>query len=258
MPPSPAGILVPRPAERAGALMRALRAAGYEPDPVPMIRIEPPEDPDLIIDLVGALARGRFDWLVVTSASAVKPLTDAAGNLGLAFPDALGGARVAAVGATTAAALRAAGITVDRVATQASAEGLLDDWPLPDAPAGRPPQVLLPHGNLARPALADRLQDRGWSVRTVVAYRITPVRPPPRVVASWRRGDYAGVILTSSSAARQLVATLGQPPRGMKICCIGKTTAATARELGLSVSVADDPSPRGLVQALDRTRPETA
>ena len=255
MPPRPAVILVPRPAERSGALMRALRAAGYEPDPVPMIRIEPPEDPDLIIDLVGALARGRFDWLAVTSASAVKPLTDAAANLGLAFPDALGGARVAAVGATTAAALRAAGITVDRVATQASAEGLLDDWPQPDT---HPPQVLLPHGNLARPALADRLRDRGWSVRTAVAYRTTPVPPPPRVVTSWQRGDYAGVILTSSSVARQLVATLGQPPRDMKICCIGQTTAATARELGLAVTVAEDPSPGGLVRALDRARPATA
>ena len=255
MPASDPVILVPRPAERSGALLRALRNAGYDPDVVPMIRIEPAQDPDLIIDLVGALAGGRFDWVAVTSASAVKPLLAAAADLGLEFADALGATRVAAVGAATAAALRAAGVKVDLVATTSSTEGLLADWPAADPQASHPPRVLLPHGNLATPVLADGLRARGWAVRTVVAYRTTPVPPPPRVVASWQRREYAGVVLTSSSVARQLVATLGRPPAGMRVCCIGQTTAATARELGLTVTVATDPSPRGLVEAL-RARPD--
>jgi uroporphyrinogen-III synthase len=36
----------------------------------------------------------------------------------------------------------------------------------------------------------------------------------------------------------------------MPVCAIGKTTAGTARELGLKVRVAKEPSPAGLVQAL--------
>jgi uroporphyrinogen-III synthase len=258
MPRPATRILVPRPPERSGALMRALRAAGYEPDQVPLIRIEPAEDPDLIIDLLGALVGGRFGWLAVTSASAVKPLVDAAGNLGLELSEALRRVRVGAVGNATAGALRAAGVSVDLVATTRSAEGLLADWPRPDQYPDLPPRVLLPHGDLAESTLADGLRQAGWSVRTVIAYRTTPVNPPPRVVAAWERGDYGGVVLTSSSMVRQLVATLGRPNDGMKVCCIGKTTAATARELGLEVTVADEPSPSGLVAALGPAKAGTA
>jgi uroporphyrinogen-III synthase len=250
MPDTAPRILVPRPPERSGALMRALRTAGYVPDLVPLIKIEPAEDPDMIIDLLGALVGGRFGWVAVTSASTVKPLVDAAANLGLELPEALSRARVGAVGAATAAALRAAGVDVDLVATTRSAEGLLKDWPKPGDYPDRPARVLLPHGDLAEPTLAEGLRASGWSVRTVVAYRTTPVPPPPRVVDAWKSGEYAGVVLTSSSTARQLVATLGVPKHPMRVVCIGKTTATTARDLGLEVTVAPDPSPAGLVAAL--------
>lgn len=250
MPEPAPRVLVPRPAERSGALKRALRAAGLEADVVPLIRIEPAEDPDSIIDLLGALTTGRFGWLAVTSASTVKPLADAAANLGFDLPDALRGTRVGAVGKATAAALRAAGVTVDLVATKASAKGLLESWPAPSDMPHHPARVLLPHGDLAEPTLADGLRARGWAVRTVVAYRTVPVEPPPHVVAAWRRGDYAGVVLTSSSTARQLATALGAPPPQVVVCCIGETTAATAAELGLSVRVADEPSPAGLVAGM--------
>lgn len=250
MPEPAPRILVPRPAERSGALMRALRQAGFEPDLVPLIRIDPADDPDLIIDLLGALVGGRFGWLAVTSASAVKPLVDAAANLGLELPEALEKARVGAVGAATAAALRAAGVKVDLVATTRSAEGLLKDWPRPEDFPETPARVLLPHGDLAESTLADGLREAGWAVRTVIAYKTTPIPPPPRVVAAWQRNEYAGVVLTSSSTARQLVSTLGLPHSDVRVCCIGRTTAATARELGLDVTVAAEPSPSGLVAAL--------
>lgn len=246
-------ILVPRPPERSGPLLRALRAAGYEPDLVPLIRIAPADDPDSIIDLVGALAGGRFGWLAVTSASTVPPLVDAAAHLGLDLPDALSGTRVGVVGQATAAALRAAGVTVDLVARRASAEGLGAEWPAPSALPRHPARVLLPHGDLAAPTLAEALRAKGWAVRTVVAYRTLPVDPPPRVCAAWDRGAYSGVILTSSSTARQLVHALGVPPDGMPVCCIGETTARTARELGMAVRVAEEPSPSGLVSGLGVT-----
>lgn len=249
-PAHPPRILVPRPAERSGPIMRALRAAGYEPDLVPLIRIEPADDPDSIIDLVGALAGGRFGWLAVSSASAVAPLVDAAAHLGLDLPEALSGTRVGVVGKATAAALEAAGVRVDLVSSRGSAESLARDWPTPDAFPHHPARVLLPHGDLAEPTLAEGLRAKGWAVRTVVAYRTRPVDPPPRVRLAWDRGDYDGVILTSSSTARQLAAALGLPPAGMPVCCIGKTTAATARELGMTVAVAKEPSPQGLVAAL--------
>lgn len=254
MPEPAMRVLVPRPPERSGAVMRALRAAGYEPDPVPLIKIEAAEDPDLIIDLLGALVGGRFGWLAVTSASAVKPLVGAAADLGLELSEALRHARVGAVGNATAAALRAAGVTVDLVATTRSAAGLLKAWPRPEEDPDRPSRVLLPHGDLAEMTLADGLREAGWAVRTVIAYRTIPVAPPPRVIAAWERGEYGGVVLTSSSMVRQLVATLGMPHDGMRICCIGKTTAATARELGLEVTVAKEPSPSGLVAALGQAK----
>ncbi|MFP5416878.1 MAG: uroporphyrinogen-III synthase, partial [Actinomycetes bacterium] len=89
-------VLLPR---AEGALSRALRAAGAEVDAVALTRTEP---------LPFALP-GRMDWLVLTSPTSVRVLTDTGADLaGLAD-------RIAAVGSSTAAAVVAAGGVVDLV-----------------------------------------------------------------------------------------------------------------------------------------------
>jgi len=163
------------------------------------------------------LARGEFDWLVVTSARTVEALGDNAAHT-----------KVVAVGEATAAALRAAGVSVHFVPRDMSAQGIADEWP--GAPGEA--RVLLPQSDLADPALASALESRGLAVRTVVAYRTVAVAVPPEGHApvDW-------ILVTSGSVARQVAAQLAPLPPGTRVACIGERTAAEARACGLRVDV---------------------
>ncbi|WP_448062613.1 uroporphyrinogen-III synthase [Cellulomonas hominis] len=256
-------VLVPRATEGPDPLVIALTAAGATPVVVPLIQTVPPEDPTEIDDTLLALDSGYYTWLAVTSSATVSVLVDRADEVDLSLSAALAGTRVAAVGPSTARALREAGVQVDLVPPRASsAEALVAAWPThPDlAPAAddrpRPPataaRVLLPLGDLAVPTLADGLRARGWTVDQVVAYRTVPgPAPDPATRTDWQRGGLDAVVLTSGSTARHLLEMLGGVPPGTLVCCIGPSTAAEARRLGLDVAaVATEQTPAGLVQAL--------
>ncbi|QZN85579.1 uroporphyrinogen-III synthase [Cellulomonas sp. C5510] len=243
-------VLVPRETAGPDPLVIALRAAGAEPVVVPLIQTVPPHDPTELDDALLALEVGYYGWVAVTSAAAVPVLVDRADETGHTLAGLLAGARVAAVGGSTARALREAGVRVDLVPTgRSSAVALLAAWP----PAGGEPQrVLLPLGDLAAPTLADGLAARGWPVDVVTTYRTVPgPAPEPEVRDAWAAGEVDAVLLTSGSTARNLLTMLGAPPPGTIVCCIGDSTAAEARRAGLSVAaVAEHQTPGDLVAAL--------
>jgi uroporphyrinogen-III synthase/uroporphyrinogen III methyltransferase/synthase len=243
-------VLVPRETPGPDPLVIALHAAGARAEVVPLIQTVPPADPTELDDALLALEVGYYGWVAVTSAAAVPVLEDRAEETGHTLPGLLAGVRVAAVGGTTARALRETGVGVDLVPVgPSSAATLLRAWP----PAGdAPARVLLPLGDLAAPTLADGLTAHGWPVDVVVAYHTVPgPAPEPEVRRSWAAGDVGAVLLTSGSTARNLVTMLGAPPAGTLVCCIGESTAAEARRAGLPVhAVAADQTPGGLVAAL--------
>jgi uroporphyrinogen-III synthase/uroporphyrinogen III methyltransferase/synthase len=243
-------VLVPRETPGPDPLVIALHAAGALPLVVPLIQTVPPLDPTELDDSLLALEVGYYGWVAVTSAAAVPVLVDRADETGNTLSELLAGCRVAAVGGTTARALREAGVRVDLVPTgTSSAAALLAAWP----PAGdEPERVLLPLGDLASPALAEGLTAHGWLVDVVVTYRTVPgPAPEPELRASWAAGDVDAVLLTSGSTARNLLTMLGTPPARTLVCCIGESTAAEARRAGLTVhAVAQDQTPGGLVAAL--------
>lgn len=245
-------VLVPRATEGPDPLVIALHAAGAEPLVVPLIQTVPPLDPTELDDVLLALEVGYYGWVGVTSAAAVPVLVDRAEETGHTLAGLLEGVRVAAVGGSTARALREAGVRVDLVPVgRSSAVALLAAWP----PAGEEPErVLLPLGDLAAPTLAEGLAAHGWPVDVVETYRTVPgPAPEPEVRDAYAAGRVGAVLLTSGSTARNLLAMLGAPPAGTLICCIGESTAAEARRAGLPVhAVADDQTPGGLVTALAR------
>ena len=104
-------VAVTRAAEQAGALVELLVAHGAVPIVVPLTEIVP--DASGVAELT-ALDPAAFDWLVVTSPNAA----DAYNTVHQSAP-----ARVAAVGAVTAAALEAVGVAVTLVPTRQRAEG---------------------------------------------------------------------------------------------------------------------------------------
>ena len=218
-------VLVPRAGEWGSRAATLLSERGAIPVIVPLIAYEAAEP------MPAGLARGDYDWLVVTSARTVEALGDVAA-----------GTKVVAVGEATAAALRAAGHAVHFVPHDRSATGIAHEWP----GSAHEARVLLPQSDLAHPALASALIARGLEVRAVVAYRTVavPVAPEGRARVDW-------ILVTSGSVARQFAAQLAPLPPGTRVACIGERTAAEARACGLPVdAVAAEKTLESLIDVL--------
>jgi len=230
-------IVITRPAEKARRLADRLRALGAVPIEFPTVRIEPAEPGPLDAAL---RALDSFDWVVFTSANAVEPVC---ARLAAAGKDARALARrkVAAIGPVTAQALRERGVEPALVPGEYVAEAILDA--LGDV---RGESFLLPRADIAREALAVGLRDRGARVTEVAVYRTVGAGAPPPDL----KGADA-VTFTSSSTVRHFLES-GAAVGTAKVVCIGPVTAATARELGLTVAaVAAEYTEDGLIQALE-------
>jgi uroporphyrinogen-III synthase/uroporphyrinogen III methyltransferase/synthase len=261
--PSPlAGIrvLIPRTVKRGATLAEALTAAGAEPLAVPLIAIEPPEDWTPFDAAIGSLARGEYDWLVVTSLSTVDALVDRAELVGLDLATLLGSphapqsddppALVAAVGASTARELARHDVPVALIPKLKQwAGGLVAEFPHPTEDS-KP--VLVPQGDLADDTVLTGLGALGWEPHSVRAYRtVAAPDPDPHVASLFSSGGVDAIVLTSGSTARRLVEVFGIPPSSTIVCCIGPRTAEMAREYGLTVTaVAKIPSYQGIMGAL--------
>jgi uroporphyrinogen III methyltransferase/synthase len=166
---------------------------------------------------------------------------------------AFAGLKVAAVGGVTAEALREWGINPDLVPEDdQSASGLLAVWPPYDEVLDPINRVFLPRADIATDTLVAGLQDSGWEVDDVTAYRTVRAAPPPAEVReAIKSGQFDAVVFTSSSTVRNLVGIAGKPHATTVVACIGPATAKTAEEHGLRVDVlAPEPSADALVQAL--------
>ncbi len=116
-------VLFPRAEGGREELPDTLRAAGVEVTVVPLYRTVP-VSPERLAPLVTRLRAGDLDVLTFFAPSQVNALAEA---LGEDAPAVLARARaVAAIGPTTAAALRARGIRVDIVAAEPSAKALVE------------------------------------------------------------------------------------------------------------------------------------
>jgi uroporphyrinogen-III synthase len=224
-------VVVTRPREQAGALVAGLERLGAMVSVVPLISVEPIEDGGELRRLV---ERGGYEWIVFTSANAVRAAGPAVGRAA---------AKTAAVGPVTAGALREVGVepafVPERFAAQEIADGL---EPLAGA------RVLLPQSEIAEPSFADGLRDRGAAVDVVDAYRTVSREPTVEERVELERAD--AILLASGSAARSLAAAASPAERTL-VVCIGPSTAEVARVAGLRVDlVAEDATGEGMIRAL--------
>jgi uroporphyrinogen III methyltransferase/synthase len=228
-------VLVPRTRDQAGTLSALLRSFGAVPVEVPTIAVEPPRTPAPMERAVKGLVDGRYSWVAFTSTNSVKAVREKLEEFGL-DARAFAGVRVAAVGDTTAQALVDFGITPDLVPSgQQSSEGLVAEWGVCDDPVDR---VFLPRADIATETLVAGLNDLGWQVDDVTAYRTVRAAPPPAETReALKGGGFDAVLFTSSSTVRNLVGIAGKPHDTTVLACIGPQTNATAEELGLRVDV---------------------
>jgi uroporphyrinogen III methyltransferase/synthase len=230
-------VVVTRAAEQAGSFVALLEAAGARVLQAPTIVVEPP---DTWAPLDAALADLRpFTWVIFTSVNGVSMVDGRLGALGRGW-SALGGARVAAIGPATAAALDARGVRAEIVPGEYRAEALVDRL---RGTVGAGDRVLLPRAAQTRDVLVSELRRLGADVTEVAAYR---TRPPDGVAAPARaalaRGGVDAVTFTSSSTARNFARLFTDEERrawfaGVTVASIGPITAATAAEYGLTTTV---------------------
>ncbi len=189
-----------------------------------------------------------YDLVCVTSANGVEGLF---ARLAASDPPrdarSLAGARIAAVGPATVAALAAHGITADIVPPRAVAEELAAT--LADVPASR---ALVAGALRGRDVLPDALSARGVEVHVLHVYETVAESPPPELLEQALNADY--ITFTSSSTVENLLAAAGGPERisaASRLVSIGPVTSGTLREHGLEPHVeAADHDVDGLLEAL--------
>ncbi|MCX7152564.1 MAG: uroporphyrinogen-III synthase [Proteobacteria bacterium] len=200
-------VLVTRPREQAGMLMRLLRDGGGEPVLFPALEIRAPAQPETLEATMRDLA--RFDLAIFISPTAVE--------YGLRFATAAGPwpkeLKVAAVGPGGATALAAAGIhNVVVPASRFDSEGLLDKMAKLTYLTYR--NVIIFRGGGGRELLATELKRRGAEVTLAECYeRSKPATDGAPIVAMWREGRLDAITVTSSEAMDNLVEMLGEPGR---------------------------------------------
>ena len=239
-------VAVTRAAEQSPELVELLRANGAEPIACPLIAIEPLTD---YSELDAELRRlSSASWLVFTSVNAVNAVADRLDALRVTLPASV---LIAAVGGATADAVARRIRGVDFVPSRANAETLGDE--LPDVKAQR---VVFPRGDLASETLTARLRMRGARVSDVIAYRTVPGPGAAALEAAVREGTLDAVIFMSPSSVRFTGDTLvAARPSSLRpaIACVGGTTAAAVREIGIEPDiVAATASVGGIVEALMR------
>jgi uroporphyrinogen III methyltransferase/synthase len=221
-------VLVTRTRDQASALADLLRREGALP-----VELATIETVHLASDTeVRELAARPYDYCLFLSTTAVDLLLDRV-EVG-----ALAGWRLGAIGSATAAALSRRGLDAQLTPPEFTSAGLLAALAAEEV-AGK--RVLVPRGEGGAPALVDGLRARGALVDEVVLYASRPPRQPDAAaLALLKAGKIDVATFASSSSLRNLATLLGgdlTPLRSLTIACIGPVTAATARELGLTVAV---------------------
>ncbi len=229
-------VLVTRTRAQAGALSQLLTEAGAHPIEVPVIRIEPPPCWEPLDSAIAEL--GSFHWVIFTSVNGVHGFFQ---RLRFAGRDAraFAGAKVAAIGPTTADALAGHGITPDFVPDEYVAEEVVSGL-LERGVVGC--KILVARAEEAREVLVSQLRNHGACVDEVPVYRTVPASDAGGQLRELlERKQLHAVTFASSSAVRNTVDLAGERAvaqlNELIVACMGPVTARAARDLGLRVDV---------------------
>jgi uroporphyrinogen-III synthase len=244
-------IVVTRSERQSGGLRERLEQQGAEVLLLPTIETAPPESYGPLDDALRDAE--RFRWLVVTSANAVRVISERLAEIGLTI-GSMAHLRCAAVGAATAEALRGLGLSVDvtpeRYVGEALAAALRDRV--------RGERVLLVRAAAARDIVPDALKAAGSTVTAVDAYRtVVPADAVERARAVFGPDLPDAVLFTSGSTVMHLLDVLRESglafPRQVACVSIGPVTSAALRDAGLTVAAeAETASLDALVNACVR------
>lgn len=244
-------ILVTRAADQAGRLAEALEAEGATVLRLPTIEIVAPES---YAALDAALASiQEFDWLIFTSANAVRAFADRMNIAGVG-QERLAAIHVAAIGPATAKAARQHGLRVDLIPEEYVAESMVTALEK-EIPGKR---VLLARAAVARDVIPEELARLGAKVEAVEAYRtVLPLASVAHVNELLTGALPDAVTFTSSSTVTNFLALLEgasiDRPLALRAVSIGPITTGALRERNWEPAAeASEASIPGLVDACIR------
>jgi uroporphyrinogen III methyltransferase/synthase len=229
-------IAVTRARAQTSELASRLRHLGADAVEAPAIRIQPLDGPAPEIE--------RYDLVCLTSPNGVRLLFERLARGGR-DARAFAGARVAAIGPGTAAALHDHGLIADVVPERFVAEGLVDA--LADVPVTR---ALVARAADARDVLPDSLRARGAEVDVAALYETVAEPLSAEQLDGIGRADY--VTFTSSSTVRFFFdAAADRLTVATRLVSIGPVTSAALRKRGREPDVeAERHDIDGLIEAL--------
>jgi uroporphyrinogen III methyltransferase/synthase len=240
--------VVTRAAGQGESLVQRLESLGAQAYAVPTIAFADPDDFQPWIRAVGEMR--SFHWILFTSPNGVDCFVERLCQSGLDLR-ALGGAKLACIGPSTAKSLARHGLKADLVPEQFVAEGLLAALhvELGDDLTGL--RILLPRAQVARTVLPDALTAAGAKVLVAPVYKT--VAPDLSDLPAEDAASPPRLLFTSSSTVTNWMEATGG--RRWPCYCIGPITAQTARDQGLEVlGVADPYTIDGLLDLLVRPK----
>lgn len=243
-------VVVTRASSQAGQLRNLLEARGADVLEIPTIKILPPQSQEEKRDFVESVSHTHsYDWIIFTSVNGVEHFFEA---FYMAYTDArsLGGAKIAAVGASTAARINAYRFAVDLMPEEYVAEALVKEFA--DKESIENLTVMWVRGAEARDVIAEGLTALGAIVDECIAYKTvaeTEDVTGDRKRLSEEGADY--ILFANSAGARNFFEHGNKLPQNCKIASIGKITSQTLRDLGQTVDVeAAESTMEGLVDAI--------
>ena len=251
-------IVVTRAKEQAGQLSLKLRDLGADVLEVPTIRIEAPKDRQALVDAL--LELNSYDWLVFTSPNGVAAFFE---YFFRQFHDMrdIGGARIAAVGPTTAKKLKELHLQVDLMPDEALAANIAEAFRENGSVENL--KICLLRAEVANRELPAALEAMGAIVDDIACYRTVAETDDPTGASEKLLSSGADwVLFTSGSTAEHfhhrfaLPALMKKFP-DLKVGSIGPETSKTLTALGVKPAFeAKEHTLDGLVAALEKaTRP---
>ena len=246
-------IVITRSAAQSEMLAKELSARGAIPVVLPLVSFADPED---FAPLDRAIAEiQQFDWIVLTSAQAVRAVVKRGKELERSLIRSGSKLRIASVGPVTAEAARQAGLPVEYVAETHTGAALAEE--LGDRLQGA--KVFLPRSDRANPDLPAALKRRGAQVTEVIAYRtLKPTDVDQRNLRQMAEGAADAVLFFSPSAVQHFAELFGgEQLRALQdklaITAVGPVTANVLRQAGVGRTVlAGDTTAAAVVNALEK------
>ncbi len=246
-------IVITRAAAQSEALAREFSARGVIPVVIPLVSFADPED---FAPLDAAIAEiQRFDWMILTSAQAVRAVFRRSETLKRSLIGSESKPRIACVGPVSAEAVRQAGLIVEYVTETHTGVALAEE--MGNRLQGA--KVFLPRSDRANPDLPRALKRQGAQLTEVIAYRTQrPTDLDHENLGQIAEGAADAILFFSPSAVQHFAELYGSEQlRALQdklaITAVGPVTANALREAGVRrLVISADTTAAAVVEALEK------